>query len=62
MAAPFERLLGVGGRMFAVVGVAPVMEAMLITRSGDQAFSRTALFETSIAPLRGLSKPAVFRL
>ncbi|MEJ2632000.1 MAG: protein-L-isoaspartate O-methyltransferase [Acidihalobacter sp.] len=62
MAAPFERLLNPGGRMFAVVGVAPVMEAMLITRSGEHAFSRISLFETSLAPLRGLSKPAVFQL
>lgn len=62
MAAPFERLLNVGGRLFAVVGVEPVMQAMLVTRDDGQAFSRSSLFETVLTPLRGLSKPAEFRL
>lgn len=62
MAKPFERLLNPGGRLFAVVGAAPVMEAMLITRVGEHAFNRTSLFETLLKPMRGLSKPEVFRL
>lgn len=62
MAAPFERQLAVGGRLFAVVGEAPVMEAMLITRSSEDVYARTALFETCLTPLRGLARPAVFRL
>ncbi|APZ42129.1 protein-L-isoaspartate O-methyltransferase family protein [Acidihalobacter ferrooxydans] len=62
MAQPFEQLLAVGGRMFAVIGTAPAMHAMLITRSGEQAFNRTGLFETVLDPLRGLHAPAVFRL
>lgn len=62
MAEPFERLLSPGGRLFAVIGNAPVMEAMLITRGSERTYSRTSLFETCLAPLRGLVKPAVFRL
>lgn len=58
----FEQVLNTGGRLFAVVGVDPVMEAMRVTRTGTQDFSRVSLFETSLAPLRGLSRPAVFRL
>lgn len=44
--------LKVGGRMFVVVGSAPVMEATLITRVADDAWQREVLFETELAPLR----------
>jgi protein-L-isoaspartate(D-aspartate) O-methyltransferase len=47
----FERALRVGGRLFAVVGAAPVMEAMLIRRVDEQEWIRESLFETVIDPL-----------
>ena len=50
----FEKSLTVGGRLFVVVGHAPVMEAMLITRISEDDYSRQTLFETSIEPLDGL--------
>ena len=46
----FERLLAPGGRLFAVVGDAPLMTARLISRSGDS-YSAVDLFETEVAPL-----------
>ncbi len=46
----FERLLAPGGRLFAVVGTAPLMTARLITRSAES-FAREDLFETDIDPL-----------
>ncbi|MFN2349933.1 MAG: protein-L-isoaspartate O-methyltransferase [Thioalkalivibrio sp.] len=49
----FERQLNVGGRLFVVVGEAPVMEAMIITRLGENEFSREILFETCLKPLVG---------
>ena len=49
--ARFERLLNVGGRLFVVVGEAPVMEARLVRRTGEQAWSSMVLFETVIDPL-----------
>ena len=49
--ARFERLLNVGGRLFIVVGEAPVMEARLVRRTGEQAWSSQVLFETVIDPL-----------
>jgi len=49
----FERQLNVGGRLFVVVGQAPVMEAMLITRLGENEFTREMLFETCLKPLAG---------
>jgi protein-L-isoaspartate(D-aspartate) O-methyltransferase len=38
------------GRLFAIEGAAPAMEAALYTRVGD-AFRRVAVFETVVAPL-----------
>jgi protein-L-isoaspartate(D-aspartate) O-methyltransferase len=48
----FLQQLKVGGRMFAVIGDAPVMEARLITCTGEGTHNSIDLFETSIAPLR----------
>ena len=47
----FERSLRVGGRLFAVVGSAPVMDAMLVRRVDDNEWIRESLFETVIDPL-----------
>jgi protein-L-isoaspartate(D-aspartate) O-methyltransferase len=43
-----ERQLAVGGRMFVVVGEAPVMEATLITRISADNFKMDVLFETCL--------------
>lgn len=47
----FERQLEVGGRLFVVVGEAPVMEARLVTRTGENSWTSQSLFETVIDPL-----------
>lgn len=57
----FERALRIGGRLFVVIGQAPVMEAMLVRRLGEDEFAREFLFETAIEPLDGLLPPAEFR-
>jgi protein-L-isoaspartate(D-aspartate) O-methyltransferase len=49
--ARFERRLRAGGRLFAVVGSAPVMEAVLVRRVDDGEWIRESLFETVIDPL-----------
>ena len=49
--ARFERCLRVGGRLFAVVGSAPVMDAVLVRRVDDNEWIRESLFETVIDPL-----------
>ncbi|MEX1993884.1 MAG: protein-L-isoaspartate O-methyltransferase [Steroidobacteraceae bacterium] len=49
--ARFERALAIGGRLFVVVGPPPVMQARLITRTGENAWLSEPLFETSVAPL-----------
>ena len=52
--------LNIGGRLFVVVGKSPVMEAMLIRRTGKQNWEESALFETDIQPLTGENPPAEF--
>jgi protein-L-isoaspartate(D-aspartate) O-methyltransferase len=47
----FERSLRIGGRLFAVVGVAPVMDAILVRRVDNAEWIRESLFETVIEPL-----------
>jgi protein-L-isoaspartate(D-aspartate) O-methyltransferase len=47
----FARSLKVGGRLFAVLGEAPAMEALLVTRRSDEAWARESLFETVLPPL-----------
>ena len=57
----FERALALGGRLFVVVGSAPVMEARLVTRTAVDAWLAETLFETSIEPLRNATPVARFR-
>ena len=56
----FQKSLNRGGRLVAIVGDAPVMEAVLITRTGDNEWSRESLFETSIKPLANAQQPQRF--
>jgi len=56
----FERALRAGGRLFVIVGSPPVMEALLIRRGAGVTASRTALFETVIAPLVNAPQPPRF--
>jgi protein-L-isoaspartate(D-aspartate) O-methyltransferase len=52
LAESFQQSLKPGGRLLAVVGVAPVMQARLVTCAGNNAFRSVVLFETCIAPLK----------
>ena len=56
----FQENLNVGGRLFAMVGEPPVMEARLITRLGRDAYNSTSLFETCVAPLKNALQPERF--
>jgi len=47
----FERSLKIGGRLFTVVGSAPVMDAVLVRRVDANEWIRETLFETVIQPL-----------
>ncbi len=52
--------LSPGGRLFVVVGEAPVMEARLVTRTGARQWSTESLFETVIPALIGVRDPERF--
>ena len=56
-----ERALVVGGRMFVVIGTPPVMEACLVTRTGEDSWLSEPLFETCIEPLVQVVAPSRFR-
>jgi protein-L-isoaspartate(D-aspartate) O-methyltransferase len=56
----FQAQLKVGGRMVAIVGDAPAMEARLVTRTSEYGFHTRSLFETVIPPLRNAPAPERF--
>lgn len=58
----FQRQLALGGRLFVVVGEAPAMEALLITRTDEDDWMTESLFETVLPPLKGANKPQRFAL
>jgi len=58
--ARFQDALRIGGRLFAVVGVAPVMDAVLIRRVDQAEWIRESLFETVIDPLINATAPQGF--
>jgi len=49
-----------GGRVFAVVGEAPVMTARIVRWVGPDSFTTADRFETVIAPLKNVAVPARF--
>ena len=56
----FLRQLKPGGRLFAVVGDAPVMTAQIVEWTAPNARATRKLFETVIAPLRNALAPGRF--
>lgn len=59
--ATYAQHLNLGGRLVMIVGESPVMEALLITRTAEDSFTRTALFETDLPALVGATAPRHFR-
>jgi len=57
----FFRQLKPGGRIFAIVGDAPVMTARLVDWTAPGSRVTTDLFETVVAPLINAAAPARFR-
>lgn len=56
----FLQALTIGGRLFVVTGTAPVMQARLITRTGQDHWAEETLFETVLAPLVNAYNPPRF--
>jgi protein-L-isoaspartate(D-aspartate) O-methyltransferase len=58
--AQFLSQLRAGGRLFAVVGDPPVMEARMVSCVEEGSFHTTDLFETCLAPLTNALQPKRF--
>jgi protein-L-isoaspartate(D-aspartate) O-methyltransferase len=58
--AAFQNSLNMGGRLFAIVGDAPVMEARLITRVAKDKFETRNIMEACVAPLQNALQPDRF--
>jgi protein-L-isoaspartate(D-aspartate) O-methyltransferase len=56
----FQQWLDVGGRMFVVIGEPPVMDARLVRRTSENAWSSESLFETVIDSLVNARRRTVF--
>lgn len=56
----FRQQLRIGGRLFIIIGTPPAMEAMLITRTGENAYSEEGLFETDVKALTNAEAPRTF--
>ena len=54
------RQLKIGGRLVAIVGTEPVMEAQLVKRTDENAFSTVNLFETVVLPLVNVRHSGAF--
>jgi len=52
--------LNLGGRMFAIVGDAPAMQAQIFTSLANDVFENKILFETCVAPLQNSPQPQRF--
>jgi protein-L-isoaspartate(D-aspartate) O-methyltransferase len=58
--AAFQNSLKIGGRLFAIVGDAPVMEARLITRVAPDTYETVNIMESCVAPLQNALQPERF--
>jgi len=58
--AALQKQLAPDGRLFAIVGEDPVMEALLVTRVEGGGFRRQSLFETSVPALEKAPEPERF--
>jgi len=56
----FQRQLEIGGRLFIIVGEAPVMTARLVRRTAEDAWTSESLFETVVDPLINARRPPEF--
>ncbi|MBY0243405.1 MAG: protein-L-isoaspartate O-methyltransferase [Burkholderiaceae bacterium] len=50
----------VGGRIFAIIGEAPVMSGHVITRTGEAGYDTVKAFETNVQPLQSAVTPSHF--
>ncbi|MTW21793.1 protein-L-isoaspartate O-methyltransferase family protein [Allochromatium palmeri] len=52
--------LTIGGRLFCILGTAPAMECVRVTRVGRNDYRRESLFEVEVPPLHNAPEPVGF--
>lgn len=55
-----KQKLAIGGRLFAIAGDSPVMEATLVTRVGEESWRTESLFETTLEPFETAPRAEAF--
>ena len=60
LADRLRQSLSLGGRLFVVVGQPPVMEALLVTRTGERVWIEESLLDTELPPLRNAEPHKTF--
>jgi len=60
LSGAFRNRLRTGGRLFAIIGSAPVMQAQLITCTAPGAFRSVTMFETCVTELVNAPQPTAF--
>ncbi|MGV3742299.1 MAG: protein-L-isoaspartate O-methyltransferase family protein [Burkholderiaceae bacterium] len=58
----FLKQLKVGGRILAIIGRAPIMSVVKVTRTSETAYNTVKLWETNLKPLRAFEAPKRFSL
>jgi protein-L-isoaspartate(D-aspartate) O-methyltransferase len=56
----FLKQVKVGGRIAAIIGVAPAMSANIITRVSETAYDTVKVFETEVRYLKSAETPSHF--
>jgi protein-L-isoaspartate(D-aspartate) O-methyltransferase len=56
----FARALGVGGKLFVIVGAGEPQEALRVTRTAEQTWDSESLFETAVDALDNAPRPERF--
>ncbi len=57
---PLMSQLSIGGRLIAIVGLQPVMQAVRVTRVGERDYRTVELFDTLVPRLSGFDEPSRF--
>ncbi len=55
-----EKMLNVGGRLFAVIGDLPIMQATITQRISEDAYRHETIFETCLPPLENAPQTTKF--
>ncbi len=56
----FKESLSINGRLAAIIGESPAMEATIVRRTGESGWAERTVFETDLPPLLNATRPPAF--